>query len=112
MLVIQFCSLYPQLYEINDDPKRKEFLDDLFSYMQKKVMSPRKYKCLMIAEKKKLIEKVEGGEKKSDVAKEFKIPLSTLSTIIRHKEKIDAARAAGVRKEPVKVNFLVWKKAW
>ncbi|KAL2712206.1 protein dead ringer, partial [Vespula squamosa] len=26
------------LYEINDDPKRKEFLDDLFSYMQKRVM--------------------------------------------------------------------------
>ncbi|XP_057341861.1 protein dead ringer isoform X5 [Microplitis mediator] len=25
-----------QLYEINDDPKRKEFLDDLFSYMQKR----------------------------------------------------------------------------
>lgn len=25
-----------QLYEISDDPKRKEFLDDLFSYMQKR----------------------------------------------------------------------------
>lgn len=25
-----------ELYEINDDPKRKEFLDDLFSYMQKR----------------------------------------------------------------------------
>ncbi|XP_055917871.1 protein dead ringer isoform X2 [Eupeodes corollae] len=25
-----------QLYEINDDPKRKEFLDDLFSFMQKR----------------------------------------------------------------------------
>ncbi|KAE8753222.1 hypothetical protein FOCC_FOCC000145 [Frankliniella occidentalis] len=24
------------LYEINDDPKRKEFLDDLFSFMQKR----------------------------------------------------------------------------
>ncbi|VVD01020.1 unnamed protein product [Leptidea sinapis] len=39
----------------------------------------------MIAEKKKLIEKVKESEKKSDVAKEFKIPLSTLSTIIKHK---------------------------
>lgn len=29
-------SLLLQLYEINDDPKRKEFLDDLFSYMQKR----------------------------------------------------------------------------
>lgn len=25
-----------QLYEIDDNPKRKEFLDDLFTYMQKK----------------------------------------------------------------------------
>lgn len=25
-----------QLYEINDDPKRKEFLDDLFTFMQKR----------------------------------------------------------------------------
>ncbi|CAH0717073.1 unnamed protein product, partial [Brenthis ino] len=61
-------------------------------------MSPKKYKCLTIAEKKKLIDKVEEGEKKSDVAKEFKIPLSTLSTIIKHKEKIYAAQTAGVRK--------------
>ena len=54
-------------------------------------MSPRKYKCLTIAEKK-LIEKVEKGKKKSDVAKEFKIPLSTLSTIIKHKEKINVTQ--------------------
>jgi len=25
-----------QLYEISDDPKRKEFLDDLFQFMQKR----------------------------------------------------------------------------
>ena len=25
-----------QLYEIDDNPKRKEFLDELFSYMQKR----------------------------------------------------------------------------
>ena len=25
-----------QLYEIDDDPKRKEFLDDLFNFMQKR----------------------------------------------------------------------------
>lgn len=31
-----FLFLSVQLYEINDDPKRKEFLDDLFSYMQKR----------------------------------------------------------------------------
>lgn len=36
------------------------------------------------------MEKVEEDETKSDVAKEFKIPLSTLSAIIKHKEKIVA----------------------
>ncbi|KAG7198141.1 hypothetical protein KM043_005560 [Ampulex compressa] len=44
---VQFCCCFidsvaeydvigEELYEINDDPKRKEFLDDLFSYMQKR----------------------------------------------------------------------------
>lgn len=28
----------PQLYELDGDPKRKEFLDDLFSFMQKRGM--------------------------------------------------------------------------
>lgn len=28
----------PQLYELDRDPKRKEFLDDLFSFMQKRGM--------------------------------------------------------------------------
>ncbi|NXG00694.1 ARI3A protein, partial [Sakesphorus luctuosus] len=27
---------YPQLYELDEDPKRKEFLDDLFGFMQKR----------------------------------------------------------------------------
>lgn len=30
------CVLCPQLYELDGDPKRKEFLDDLFSFMQKR----------------------------------------------------------------------------
>lgn len=68
-------------------------------------MSPRKYKSLTIVEKKKLIQKVEEGEKKSDVAKEFKIPLSTLSTIIKHKEKVNVAQSAGVRKRTNKGEF-------
>ena len=36
-------SLSLQLYELSDDPKRKEFLDDLFTFMQKKgesILSP------------------------------------------------------------------------
>lgn len=37
ILLIQFAFAFLlQLYEINDDPKRKEFLDDLFSFMQKR----------------------------------------------------------------------------
>ncbi|XP_030752672.1 protein dead ringer isoform X2 [Sitophilus oryzae] len=31
-----FEEQFKQLYEISDDPKRKEFLDDLFSFMQKR----------------------------------------------------------------------------
>ena len=32
-----FVSLFFfQLYEIDDNPKRKEFLDELFSFMQKR----------------------------------------------------------------------------
>lgn len=52
----------------------------------------------MIAEKKKLMKKVKKGEKKDDVAKEFKIYLSTLWTTIKHKKKIKAVQNAGVQK--------------
>ncbi|KAK3606042.1 hypothetical protein CHS0354_025092 [Potamilus streckersoni] len=31
-----FEEQFKQLYEINDDPKRREFLDDLFQFMQKR----------------------------------------------------------------------------
>ncbi|XP_049964375.1 protein dead ringer-like [Schistocerca serialis cubense] len=34
--VSQVSALYEQLYEINNDPRRKEFLDDLFSFMQRR----------------------------------------------------------------------------
>lgn len=33
-----FVSSSSQLYELDRDPKRKEFLDDLFSFMQKRGM--------------------------------------------------------------------------
>lgn len=32
----KMTSILPQLYELDADPKRKEFLDDLFSFMQKR----------------------------------------------------------------------------
>ncbi|GFV56662.1 hypothetical protein TNCV_4283251 [Trichonephila clavipes] len=51
----------------------------------------KKYKCLTISEKKKVIESVEEGERKVDVAKAFEIPLSSLSTILKNKEKIFSA---------------------
>jgi len=31
-----FEEQFKQLYELNDDPKRKEFLDDIFNFMQKR----------------------------------------------------------------------------
>lgn len=34
--VSNLVMVYFQLYEISDDPKRKEFLDDLFQFMQKR----------------------------------------------------------------------------
>ena len=37
-LTIQQLFSSFQLYEISDDPKRREFLDDLFAYMQKRGM--------------------------------------------------------------------------
>ncbi|GFW53006.1 tigger transposable element-derived protein 6 [Trichonephila clavipes] len=47
---------------------------------------------------KKVIESVEEGERKVDVAKTFEIPLSSLSTILKNKEKIFSASSSRVRK--------------
>ncbi|GFU46950.1 hypothetical protein TNCV_3286221, partial [Trichonephila clavipes] len=54
----------------------------------------KKYKCLTISEKQKVIESVEEGERKVDVAKAFEIPLSSLSTILKNKEKIFSASSS------------------
>uniref|UniRef100_A0A672I1X5 AT-rich interactive domain-containing protein 3 n=1 Tax=Salarias fasciatus TaxID=181472 RepID=A0A672I1X5_SALFA len=35
-----FDDHFRQLYELDNDPKRKEFLDDLFTFMQKRGMNP------------------------------------------------------------------------
>ncbi|XP_054719284.1 tigger transposable element-derived protein 6-like [Uloborus diversus] len=49
----------------------------------------RKLNTLSIQEKKRLIEEVEkGSKKKNQIAKEFGIPSSTLSTILKNKEAI------------------------
>lgn len=49
----------------------------------------RKCTTLSLAEKKRVIDAVEkGGKKKSEIAKEFGIPNSTLSTILKNKDTI------------------------
>jgi len=58
----------------------------------------KKYKSLTISEKKQLIEAVERGDKKTEVTKTFNIPLSTLSTILKDKNKIITASSSGGRK--------------
>ncbi|GFW32801.1 tigger transposable element-derived protein 4 [Trichonephila clavipes] len=65
----------------------------------------KKYKCLTNSEKKKVIESVEEDERKVDVAKAFEIPLSSLSTILKNKEKIFSASSSRVRKRVSKGNF-------
>ncbi|GFU06081.1 uncharacterized protein TNCV_4076541 [Trichonephila clavipes] len=65
----------------------------------------KKYKCLTISEKQRVIESVEEGEKKIDVAIAFEIPLSSLSTILKNKEKIFSASSSRVRKRVSKGNF-------
>ncbi|GFX38261.1 uncharacterized protein TNCV_3838571 [Trichonephila clavipes] len=65
----------------------------------------KKYKCLTISEKQKVIESVEEVESKVDVAKAFEIPLCSLSTILKNKEKIFSASSSRVRKRVSKGNF-------
>ncbi|GFX83679.1 uncharacterized protein TNCV_349431 [Trichonephila clavipes] len=57
----------------------------------------KKYKCLTISEKQNMIESVEEGERKVDVAKAFEIPLNSLSTILKNKEKIFIASSSRCR---------------
>ncbi|GFU88693.1 uncharacterized protein TNCV_4443701 [Trichonephila clavipes] len=64
----------------------------------------KKYKGLTISGKKKVIESVEEGERKVDVAKAFEIPLSSLSTVLKNKEKIFSASSSRVRKRISKGN--------
>lgn len=50
--------------------------------------SKRTHKCLSISEKKACIQAVVDGKKKSEVAKRFNIPPSTLTSILKKKEII------------------------
>ncbi|GFW06618.1 hypothetical protein TNCV_2189511 [Trichonephila clavipes] len=71
----------------------------------------KKYKYLTISEKQKVKESVEEGERKVDVAKAFEIPLSSLSTILKNKEKIFSASSSRVRKRNSKALIMI-NKAW
>lgn len=46
-----------------------------------------KLECLTLKEKLKLIDKVEKGEKKKDIAQQFGSPSNTLSIILKNKDK-------------------------
>ncbi|GFW75582.1 retrovirus-related Pol polyprotein from transposon RE1 [Trichonephila clavipes] len=67
----------------------------------------KKYKYLTISGKRNVIESVEEGERKVDVAKAFEIPLSSLSTILKNKEKIFSASSSRVRKRVSKELFFM-----
>ncbi|GFX69355.1 hypothetical protein TNCV_3866331 [Trichonephila clavipes] len=57
------------------------------------------------------MESVEEGERKVDVDKAFEIPLSSLSTILKNKEKIFSASSSRVRKRVSKALIMI-DKAW
>ncbi|GFV66224.1 tigger transposable element-derived protein 6 [Trichonephila clavipes] len=71
----------------------------------------KKYKCLTINEKQKVKESVEEGERNVVVAKAFEIPLSSLSNILKNKEKIFSASSNRVRKRVSKALIMI-DKAW
>ncbi|GBM37682.1 Tigger transposable element-derived protein 4 [Araneus ventricosus] len=54
----------------------------------KKVNVKRKLNVLTVKKKFEILEAVDKGGKKGQIAKDFKIPASTLSTIIKDREKI------------------------
>ncbi|GFV27194.1 hypothetical protein TNCV_2720221 [Trichonephila clavipes] len=55
-----------------------------------------------------MIESVEESERKVDVAKAFEIPLSSLSTILKNKEKIFSTSSSRVRKRVSKEKDLTF----
>lgn len=76
-------------------------------------MNPKR-KTLTLADKIKLIEAVKTGSRQAkDIANEFEIPVSTLSTILKNEKEIMQNKMLGagsqIAKEKDKVNFLMWK---
>lgn len=81
---------------------------------------PQVYKTLTLAEKVAVISEVDKGlKKKSQIAKEFKIPATTLSTFLKNKDKIlksfnesakDRKRVRGPENPDVDECVLKWFK--
>ncbi|KAG8241920.1 hypothetical protein J6590_076289 [Homalodisca vitripennis] len=69
-----------------------------------------KYKCLSLSEKKEVIAAVESGKAKSEVAKTFQIPASTLSTILKNKQKIVEVSSVAGRKRTTKEKAKAYAK--
>lgn len=67
--------------------------------------SSKKYICLSVADKKKLIEAIQCGVKKGEVAKNFGVPPSTVSTIWKNRDSILASSSTGGRKRSSKGEF-------
>ncbi|GBM29125.1 hypothetical protein AVEN_40133-1 [Araneus ventricosus] len=57
-------------------------------WRRKKVNVKRKFNVLTVKKKVEIFEAVDKGGKKGQIAKGFKIPTSTLSTILKDREKI------------------------
>ncbi|CAF4892051.1 unnamed protein product [Pieris macdunnoughi] len=68
-------------------------------------MNPRKNKCLSISEKKRVIQAVEDGQYKKDVAKQFGILPSTLSMILKKKDYITGSAFIANRKRSRQGDF-------
>ncbi|KAK9685242.1 CENP-B N-terminal DNA-binding domain [Popillia japonica] len=71
----------------------------------------RSNKCLSIREKKEIIQAVSDGEKKINVAKRFKIPPSTLTSILHRKDFIAATPSNSVKKRQKAGGFTKLEKA-
>lgn len=80
-------------------------------------MAARKRKSLSIKFKLKLIEEVENGAKKADICRKNNISSSTLSTILKDKDKIKSASDQGVSRgkkvrtcnfQDVDTSLLLW----
>ena len=68
-------------------------------------MDPVRYKSLSLSEKKQVIEAVAGGGKKKDIALQFHIPASTLSTILKQKDRLAEITPHGSRKRESEGEF-------